>query len=386
MFARISGLHGRNPTRILCFKSLLHYSFSSSAALEPQNRFLADYLTNALGFSKEEAISTSNKVKRLKSVEKDFDLVVNFLENTGLNKSQIKSIVSVTPQVLLSKVDKTLKPKIQVLQEIGLFGSDLVKVVTNYRSFFVLGLENHLKHHVAYLRNVLGGDEKVALALKKYGMLLDYHAPERLASTVLLLKKIGFSNENVVRFIVRNPKRSLVIKPGWIEDILERVENELGIPRESTMFYYGVEALTSMSKSTVDMKFGILRSFGWSNEDVFKLVRNLPLTLNLSESKMRRALDYYMKELGYSPDYLASHPVFLTMSLERRVKPRAKVLEILNEMKLNTRKTGLSRVLGLPESKFVKNYLLPHMDVLPNMCEHYLQSVGGRKVEELLCV
>ncbi|XP_027089885.1 transcription termination factor MTERF4, chloroplastic-like [Coffea eugenioides] len=389
MFARISRLEG-NPTRIFCFKSLLQYYSSTStavpaAALKPQNQFLAEYLINSLGFSKQEAISASNKVKRLNSIEKDFDLVVDFLKKTGLNQSQIKSLVSVTPQVLLSKVDKTLKPKLQILRDIGLSGSDLVKVVMNYRTFFLLGLDNHLKHHVNYLRTVLGSDEKVALALKKYGMLLDHRAPERLASTVSLLQKVGFSDENVVRFIMRNPKRSLVIKPGWIEDILHRVENELGIPRESRMFFYGIEALASVSKSTLEMKLDNLRSFGWPDEEIFQLIRKLPFILNLSVGKVGAALDFYMKELGCTPDYLASRPVFFSFDLERRVKPRVRVLETLNKKKLNTKNTGLDRVLGMPESKFVNNFLLPHKDILPNMYEQYLKSVGQQKAKEL-CV
>lgn len=340
-------------------------------------------MINSLGFSKQEAISASNKVKRLNSIKKDFDLVVDFLKKTGLNQSQIKSLVSVTPQVLLSKVDKTLKPKLQIMRDIGLSGSDLVKVVMNYRNFFVLGLENHLKHHVDYLRTVLGSDEKVALALKRYGMLLDKRAPQRLASTVSLLRKVGFSDENVVRFIMRNPKRSLVIKPGWIEDILHRVENDLGIPRESRMFFYGVEALASVSKSTMEMKFDNLRSFGWSDEQILRLIRKLPFILNLSVSKVGAALDYYTKELRWSADYLASRPLFFSLDLERRVKPRARVLETLNMKKLNTRNTGLYRVLSMPVPKFVKNFLLPHKDILPNMYEQYLQSVGEQKAKKL---
>lgn len=88
-----------------------------------------------------------------------------------------------------------------------------------------------------------------------------------------------------------------------------------------------------------------------------------------------------MKKLGRTPDYLASHPIVFTMNLDGRVKPRSEVLKILNEKKLNKRKDCLHSVLCLPESKFLKGYLLPCKGKLPDMYELYGKKVGGQKIK-----
>lgn len=88
-----------------------------------------------------------------------------------------------------------------------------------------------------------------------------------------------------------------------------------------------------------------------------------------------------MEELGYNLDYLATHPVIFGLSFERRLKPRSDVLKILNEKKLNKRKSGLYSVLCLRESEFVNDYILPYKDEIPaDVLDSYLKIVGGRSL------
>ncbi|KAL3504666.1 hypothetical protein ACH5RR_034507 [Cinchona calisaya] len=127
--------------------------------------------------------------------------------------------------------------------------------------------------------------------------------------------------------------------------------------------------MSSIKQSTVDMKWGILRSFGWSDVDILNRFRNLPYTIKMSEAKMRKTLDFFMNELGYNPAYLASHPNLFTVSLEGRLKPRYEVMKILNENNLGKRKLSLYYVFCFPEPKFVKDYLLPYKDEIPYVYE-----------------
>ncbi|CAI9106518.1 OLC1v1005698C1 [Oldenlandia corymbosa var. corymbosa] len=91
-------------------------------------------------------------------------------------------------------------------------------------------------------------------------------------------------------------------------------------------------------------------------------------------------VDYFMNELEYSADYLASHPVLPTLSFEKYVKPRIEVLGTLNEKNLNKWKGGLLTVLGMSESKFLKNYIRPYKNVRPDMCETYLSKAEIPKI------
>lgn len=383
MMTYISKLHF-SGSRIVSFRCLLQYSTTSNAAQLQDNSFLEEYLLNSLGFSKEEAVSALKKVTRIKPIKRDPNLVVNYLENLGLNKYHIKSIVSSYPKVLLCMVDKSLKPKIRFLQDLGISGPDLVKVILACKQLiWGRGLDSHFKPRINYLRELLGTDENVALALKKYAMLLGPIECEKVDKNIMLLQNYGFSKEKIATLIAKNPRRVFMTTPERNEEKLCLVENFLGIPRESTMFYYGLEILCGRQKSNIDNKFDILRSYGWSNVDIFKMVRRLPLTLSMSETRMRKSLDYFMSELGYTPAYLASRPFLFTLSLEKRIKPRNEVLKILSEKNLNTRSGDLGKVVCLAELKFVQDYLLPYKDELPDMFESYVRNVGAQQIGTL---
>ncbi|KAL3514032.1 hypothetical protein ACH5RR_026749 [Cinchona calisaya] len=393
MFARISGklfINGGScggSGSSFFFKSLLdhYYSTSAAAAARPQKntRFLEEYLIKSLGFSKIEAISTSSKFIRSNPIKKDPNLVVNFLLNLGLTKSHIKNVVYKSPQLLFSDVDKTLLPKITYLQGLGLSGLDLAKLLVKYHRILVRGLDNHLVPRIEYLRKLLGTDDKVVLALKKFALVPGNRALEKMERNVLLLRDNGFCSDDIAKFVIKNPIKFFIRDSEMLQDVLRRVEYEWGIPRDATMFSYAVDVLSSSSKSKIDAKFEILRSYGWSDVEILRIVRILPPVLNLSEARMRRVLDYFMKEVGCTPDYLASRPVLFTLSLEGRVKPRNEVLKILNEKKLNMRNASLCKVLYLRESQFQDAYLLPYKDVLPDMYESYLKKVGGQKINKL---
>lgn len=173
MLARISRSLQINGSKTLFLEFHLHYSTTAAtvtAAAKPQKGFavLEEYLMNSLGFSKQESISTLSKVIRLNPIKKDPDLVVNFLENLGLNrKTHIKSIVSSIPSLLFSHVEKTLKPKIDFFRELGLSGPELVRFVMGFKFILKTGLDSHIRPRINYFRQLLGSDDKLVTSFKE---------------------------------------------------------------------------------------------------------------------------------------------------------------------------------------------------------------------------
>ncbi|KAI5654681.1 hypothetical protein M9H77_31868 [Catharanthus roseus] len=356
------------------FESLYQYS-TTAAAFESQRYFLVDYLKNSLGFSKAEAHSLVNKIPHRKSCRKDPNLVFNFLEKLGLNKNQIRSIVSVDPIVLSYDVDKTLKPKILVFQELGLSGSDIVRVIMYYRTILCVG-RSSIVRAIEYLRKLLGTDENVAKVVKKFTPLLNDSLINRVISVnVELLQRAGFSNEELNRFVIRHPRR-LIRKPQWLEENLRRVESEFGISRESKMFYRGVEVVSACTDTKINLKLNTFRSYGWSDATIYSLIRTLPSILAKSDAKIREALSFYIEVIGYTPEYMVTRPFLFTLSLERRVKPRIEVVKILNEKKLSKKKLSFYTAVCKSEMQFVNVYILPYKDKLPDLYDSYVKSAG----------
>ncbi|XP_009764322.1 uncharacterized protein LOC107793250 [Nicotiana tabacum] len=373
MLARIIGIRVYGVKNLHIF-SIYTFRFlhANTTITTTSTHFLVDFLVNSLGFSREEAVTTSNKVTRSKP-PKNPDFVINFFEKNGFDNTQIKNIVSKSPKVLFSNVDKTLKPKLEILQEIGFSGSDLVKFANANIHIFDRGVDTFLRPSLEYLRTLLGSDEDVVKVIKKTSWLLSSNAPKIMAPNVLLLQNIGFSDLKLRKFILHHP-RTMMRKTEWLEDVVHRVETDFGIPRESAMFVHGISAVSSFSKSTLAEKVDVYRSFGWSDAHINTMARKLPFCFCLSEAKIRKQLTFLMKEVGCTSEYLASRPKLLMYSLEKRVIPRYKVLKILHGKRLNSG-LGLYSAACMTPSTFMKEVVLPYKDKLPLLYGSCMKSV-----------
>lgn len=360
----------------------LHQYFATAAFVKPplQNHFLVEFLINSLGFSREEALATTKKVKLWKSSRNDPNSVLNYFQTLGLSNSQLKILFSSSPTLLTSNVAKTLQPKVQILQEYGILGSDLVRVLINLKSVLYSGATG-LRPRIDYVRNLLGSRDAVK-AIKRYTPLISRDGPKRIATRVAFLQKIGFSNQNVARLIVFKP-RLIRVDIERLEEISRILENDIGISRESKMFYHGIGVLCSLNKSKLEGRFEFFRNFGWSDEVIRSMIRTFPYVLGTSEYKIRNCWNFFVKELRYPPDYLASHPVIFSFSFEKRVKPRSEVLKLLNE-KLKKKTRCLYSALCMTEPKFVANFLLPYSKEMPDVLESYFKTVGSRQTENTL--
>lgn len=340
---------------------------------------------NSLGFSEEAAIAAQSKLIRSRLIRwnpsaMDPNLVVNFLFKLGFTKTDVKRVVSKCPQLLLSSIEETLQPQIVYLQSLGLSASDLTRLIVRCHRHWVRGSDYHLVPLIEYLRKLLGDDEKVVVAVKKIEIMPGKCAVERMEQNVVVLQGNGFSSDDVAKFVLKCPAL-FITNSEKLKGALHTLEHDWGIPRNAKMFPFGINVLCSGSMPRIDKKFEILRSYGWSDVEIIRIVRRLPQVLDKSDAKMRNVLDYLMKEVGYTPDYLASLPAVFTSSLEYRVKPRYEVLKILNEKKL--RKAGLRNVVCLTELEFQNRYLLPYKDISPDMFQSYLKKVGGQRIKQL---
>ncbi|GMH31465.1 hypothetical protein Nepgr_033308 [Nepenthes gracilis] len=331
---------------------------------------MADYLIKSLGFSREQAISTSTKVSHLKPAGNP-DSIINFFIQNGFNKSQIKDMIYSAPKILLTDVEKTLKPKIRVFQDLGLSGSDLAKVIPS-NSVVERDLNSHIIPALELLKSILITDENVVRALKRSRRLLWY--PRYFQQNIALLQNYGVSDERIRKLILKNPDNFLW-GPKWLENIMIRVEEYLGIPRHSAMFLYGVLALAALSEKTLEAKFQIFKSYGWTESDIRTMAKANPLCLTISDAKIRSGLDLFMKELGYKPDYLSLHSVLLKLSLEKRILPRNVVLQVLKDKKLLKKNYSLYTVMISTDSQFLEKFVLPYKEEVPELYDVYIGSM-----------
>ncbi|XP_047266869.1 uncharacterized protein LOC107867599 isoform X1 [Capsicum annuum] len=176
-----------------------------------------------------------------------------------------------------------------------------------------------------------------------------------------LVDSLGFSKQEATTASSKKTQR--------IKDLLHRVENDFRVPRDSSMFHHAFQVLSAQTKYKLDRKIEIFKSFGWSDDDVLEMFRKLPHCIGISEVRIQEKLNLFMKELGFVPAFLASHPAILAYSLEKRVIPRMQVLKSLDERKLERRMWSFYTVLVLAETKFMEYFVLPYKDQIPDLYE-----------------
>ncbi|XP_059281388.1 uncharacterized protein LOC132035087 [Lycium ferocissimum] len=352
--------------------SFTFHLFYSTAPATCRANVLVDFMVNSLGFSTQEAISTSDKVTRSRIRNHEPHLLLDLFDQMGINKLQIKTLISSSPKLLICRVDKNLLPKIKVLQQLGLSGSDLVTFISK-SDLLTTGLHTIIEPNLVYLKELLGSHDSVTRIIMKEPRLFSCNLHKVMPPNITLLQNLGFSRMDIDKAFHRHP-RFLLNNPVKLERAVYQLEKIFHMPRESRMFIHGVEVLVSLDESTLERKLDIYRSFGWSDSDICKMVRKLPYCLTTSEAKIRITLKFFMNELGYESSYLASYAPLLKYSFEKRVMPRNEILKFLKENQLVKGKLCLYTVVKCTELQFLEKYVLPFRATMPELYDLYMKT------------
>ncbi|KAJ9560442.1 hypothetical protein OSB04_005602 [Centaurea solstitialis] len=335
------------------FIRLLHSSIT-----DDESHLMVDYLINSLNFSKQEAISTSTKIRHLKST-KNSQSVVDFFRNYNASDADIKSIVLSEPKILVRSVDKTLKPKFNIFLEIGFSEPELVAVIKRDPSLLARGLHTSIIPAIRFFREIFSSDDQIVKFIKRaywpaYG--------KSFRDNVVLLENFGISKKDIQMHIIRNP-RMLTMSPKRLQEKLNDLDSKFGIAQGSTMFLYGLSTISSLKGSSLQKKFEVLRSFGWSDSDINTIAKRQPVLFTCSEERLRKGLDFFMVELGYEPSWLATRGSVLMYSLEKRVKPRYQVFKVLKEKGVMA--CELYTILCFSEVDFLSRFVLQYTEAIP---------------------
>ncbi|GAB2298237.1 hypothetical protein Dimus_032308 [Dionaea muscipula] len=295
---------------------------------------------------------------------------IDFLKGVGLDDSQVEKMVKSHPRLLRCKVEKTLVPKIRVLEDLGICGSELISLIVSNPVLLTSVSSSSLIAKLDFLKSILGSVENTRNAVKKVKWLLCASLTHTLRPNFELLKSYGISDERLKKWVVKNP-RLLCCNPKWVQERLVRVEQVLGIPRESGIFLHGFIAIASLTKKNLRLKFELFKKYGWSESDILEMAKRLPNCLLISEAKLKTGMDFFVNKLGYKIGYLAARPPLLLLSMEERILPRYAVFKVLQERNLMGRKHSIYSAVNMSESQFLDTYVRPFNDNLPELYEAY---------------
>lgn len=106
------------------------------------------------------------------------------------------------------------------------------------------------------------------------------------------------------------------------------------------MFAKALCVIFELRKGNLNRKLQYLSNLGFSEKQISHLLKRRPSILQLSEEKMKRNVDFMIKNFGVPLAEFVKYPDLFENSLETRMIPRYRVMEVLRSMQVQMRKRG----------------------------------------------
>ncbi|KAK6150469.1 hypothetical protein DH2020_015401 [Rehmannia glutinosa] len=353
------------PSKSLLSSITSSFRFSQNRACsstpEPiaKSSVLVDYFIGSLKFSKARAIAVSSNFAHIKSLEKPEEVVL-FFKALGFSDAHIQSLAHTLPRILFAKVEKTLKPKVAFFQELGLSGPRLGTFVSKNPGVLQCSLDKTLRPCIHLIEKVLRNDgrnrsdEKVTddlfLILTRANRIV--HMKLRLEANIQYLESCGIVGSQLSTLLLRQP-RIFIVRKEKLRELVSRAVN-MDFTIGSRMLVHAIHCFSCMNIKTLDGRFEVLRMFGFSKDEVALMFRKSPFVFEFSEAKLRWKLEFFLNNLKIDKLVLVQQPGFLTYSIEERVVPRYKVLEILKSKGLLRTRSTIGSAMHVSNRKFLE--------------------------------
>ncbi|KAK7329419.1 hypothetical protein VNO77_23586 [Canavalia gladiata] len=350
-FKRFLHLQGAIRIQLLIPKPnpfLSTFSSKCSSTTSEQHSFTVSYLINTCGFSLENALEVS-KLLQFHTPQKP-DSVIAFFRNHGFSDSHINKIIRHAPKVLTCDSDKTVLPKFEFLRSKGASSSDIVKLVNRNPRIVYASLEKNVIPSYELVRKFLQTDKKTIDSILTCGC---FFSNDRVAQNVKLLLDVGVTDSNI-SYLLR--RRLLIILSSGMRGAIDEVM-EMGFDPSKVNFTVALLAKVTIPKSRWDAKVRALRSWGWSEELILHMFRRAPLFMLSSEDKINKVMRFWVNQLGWNSSALVKRPVIFGLSLEKRITPRAIVVQYLLAKGLRKTSASLITPFCISEKEFLKRYV-----------------------------
>ncbi|KAL5157515.1 hypothetical protein HKD37_15G042220 [Glycine soja] len=328
-------MFGHYRRALLCFKhnpnsitaistpfSILLRSFSTSSSdHKQQHSFTLNYLLNTFGFSPETASKLSTRIRL--ETSHDPDSILSLFKSHGFSDSHIRRIIQTYPYFLSYNARKTILPKLTFLLSKGASTSDLVRIVTKNPRILHFDLHNAITPRYNFIKKFMLSDDSTLRSIKSCPSIIFSNTP-LLNIQFLLHNDVP---ESKVVMLLRYWACSLVANAPTFQDAVREVM-ELGFRPNKTLFLVALRAKL-VRKSLWERKVEVYRKWGWSEEILLSTFLRNPWCMLVSEKKIEAMMEFFITHLGLDSLCFAKHPVLIALSLEKRVVPRASVLQFL---------------------------------------------------------
>ncbi|WJX90617.1 hypothetical protein P8452_72493 [Trifolium repens] len=203
-------------------------------------------------------------------------------------------------------------------------------------------------------------NDQIQSIVHRVPILLTFDPIKTILPNFQFLSSKGASPSDIVDTVTRNPhflgsSLQKQIIPTF-ELVLEEIK-ELGFDPSSYKFCMALLAKRAITKSQWDAKVDALKSWGCSEDEIFNAFKKQPGFMLRSADKLNAVMRFWIKQLGWDPLLLLSAPALFGFSIEKRLIPRASVVQYLLSKGLMKTDASLITPFNLTDELFRQRYV-----------------------------
>ncbi|XP_037497478.1 transcription termination factor MTERF15, mitochondrial [Jatropha curcas] len=349
------------------FKALVTIRYFSSKS--NTHSFTVSYLINSCGLSSQSAKRVSKYVNFENSERPD--AVINLLKDYGLTKYQISQVIRGQPKLILFDPVKTILPKIQFLRSIGV--SDLPVMISKNPVFLSGSLNNLLIPVYGLIKSLLFSDEKVLIILKRISAFNMCYVKEHLPVNLSVLRELGM-RQSTISILITNCPNAVCANSERFSEAIKNVVG-MGFDPRNISFANALRMIMQMKSKTWKQKIDAFSRLGFSEEEIWSVIKKRPLCMGYSEKTIIKKIDFLVNKMGWQPAIIAKYPVVLCYSFEKRVVPRCSVVRVLILKGLIKPDISLKYILQSSEKNFLDMFVIKYQEQVPELSDVLLGKI-----------
>jgi mTERF domain-containing protein len=132
---------------------------------------------------------------------------------------------------------------------------------------------------------------------------------------------------------------------------------DLGFNPSQSLFYVALIAKITVTKALWKEKVDAFKKWGWSDEDVLEAFKKQPHCMLTSIHKINTVMSFWVNQLGWDARAIVRLPRVLGSNLERRIIPRAVVMQYLLKKGLLKKKASLTTPFVVSDKLFFERHI-----------------------------
>ena len=342
------------------------HALSYSTGASKKQSFTINYPISKCGFTSEYALEASKQVLFIVRP----DSVLAFFRNLGFSDSHIHIIIKREPRLLLSDPTKTLLPKVDFFESKGASRFQLAAIFTGSPHILLRSLRNHIIPSYDFLKRFLHTDKRTIICINRCTEVL---CKNSLKNNVKFLVDYGLPELSIARSLNTWPQMFNYD----VDKFKKAVEElkELGHDPSKSAFVTAYYASNVISNTLRKRKVELYKRWGWSDDAINSAFVKYPFLILFSERKIMAAMDFYFNCLGWDCAVIAKNPSLLGLSLEKRIIPRASVLQFLHARGL-IKNASIVLPYYFTEKVFLQKYVNAFKDDTTQLLNLYKEKMN----------